>query len=51
VPAPWLEQPGPEVGSAALVAPLRHRVSLLVPAGGETPTGRLRRAALLVGLG
>ena len=29
VPASWLEQPGPEVGSAALAAPLRHRVSLL----------------------
>ena len=51
VPASWLEQPGPEVGSAALAAPLRHRVSLLLPAGGETPTGRLLRAALLEGLG
>ena len=51
VPASWLEQPGPEVGSAALAAPLRHPVSLLVPAGGETPTGRLLRAALLQGLG
>jgi DNA-binding transcriptional LysR family regulator len=51
VPASWLEQPGPEPGRAALAAPLRHRVSLLVPAGGETPTGRLLRAALVDDLG
>jgi DNA-binding transcriptional LysR family regulator len=51
VPASWLEQPGPEVGSAALARPLRQEVSLLVPAGGETPTGRLLRAALVEALG
>jgi len=48
VPAAWLAQPGPEVASADLAAPLHHRVSLLLPAGGETPTGRLLRTALQV---
>jgi DNA-binding transcriptional LysR family regulator len=52
VPAPWLEQPGPEVAAAELVdrAP-RHRVALLVPDGRETPAGRLLREALLEDLG
>jgi DNA-binding transcriptional LysR family regulator len=52
VPASWLEQPGPEVAVAELAAPApRHRVALLVPAGRETPSGRLLRDALLEDLG
>jgi len=52
VPASWLEQPGPEVAAAALAEPApRHRVALLVPAGRETPAGRLLRDALLEDLG
>jgi DNA-binding transcriptional LysR family regulator len=52
VPASWLEQPGPEVALAELAAPApRHRVALLVPAGRETPAGRLLRDALLQDLG
>jgi DNA-binding transcriptional LysR family regulator len=48
VPASWLEQPGPAVAAAALAEPApRHRVALLVPAGRETPAGRLLREALL----
>jgi DNA-binding transcriptional LysR family regulator len=52
VPASWLEQPGPDVAVAELAAPApRHRVALLVPAGRETPAGRLLRDALLEDLG
>jgi DNA-binding transcriptional LysR family regulator len=52
VPASWLEQPGPEVAVAELAAPAPcHRVALLVPAGRETPAGRLLRDALLEDLG
>jgi DNA-binding transcriptional LysR family regulator len=52
VPASWLEQPGPDVADVELAAPApRHRVTLLVPAGRETPAGRLLREALLEGLG
>jgi DNA-binding transcriptional LysR family regulator len=52
VPASWLGQPGPEVATAALAEPApRHRVALLVPAGRETPAGRLLRDALLQDLG
>ena len=52
VPASWLDQPGPEVAAAALAEPApRHRVALLVPAGRETPAGRLLREALLQDLG
>ena len=52
VPASWLEQPGPEVAAAELAEPApRHRVALLVPAGRETPAGRLLRDALLEDLG
>jgi DNA-binding transcriptional LysR family regulator len=52
VPASWLELPGPEVAVADLAAPApRHRVALLVPAGRETPAGRLLRDALSEDLG
>ena len=52
VPASWLEQPGPEIVAAALAEPApRHRVALFVPAGRETPAGRLLRDALLEDLG
>lgn len=52
VPASWLEQAGPDVAVAELAAPVpQHRVALLVPAGRETPAGRLLREALLEGLG
>jgi DNA-binding transcriptional LysR family regulator len=52
VPASWLDQPGPEVAIVALVdAELRHRVALLVPAGGVTAAGKLLRDALLQDLG
>jgi DNA-binding transcriptional LysR family regulator len=52
VPASWLEPPGPEVAVADLAEPApRHRVALLVPAGRETPAGRLLRDALLEDLG
>ena len=52
VPASWLEQPGPEVAAVELAAPApRHRVTLLVPAGRETPAGRLLRETLLEDLG
>jgi DNA-binding transcriptional LysR family regulator len=50
VPASWLERPGPVVGAADLKSPPRHRVSLLTPAAGPSPAGRLlferMRAAL-----
>jgi DNA-binding transcriptional LysR family regulator len=52
VPASWLELPGPEVAVADLAEPAPcHRVALLVPAGRETPAGRLLRDALSEGLG
>jgi DNA-binding transcriptional LysR family regulator len=52
VPASWLAQPGPDVATAELAEPApRHRVALLVPAGRETPAGRLLRDALLEDLG
>ncbi len=52
VPASWLALPGPDVGVAELAAPApRHRVALLVPAGGERPAGRLLRDALAADLG
>jgi DNA-binding transcriptional LysR family regulator len=52
VPASWLELPGPDVAVADLAEPApRHRVALLVPAGRETPAGRLLREALSEGLG
>jgi DNA-binding transcriptional LysR family regulator len=42
VPASWLERPGPVVGAADLAAPVpRHRLSLLTPAAGPSPAGRL----------
>jgi DNA-binding transcriptional LysR family regulator len=51
-PASWLEQPGPEIAAAELAEPApRHRVALFVPAGRETPAGRLLRDALLEDLG
>jgi DNA-binding transcriptional LysR family regulator len=47
VPASWLEQPGPDVGVAALAAPApQHRVALLIATERETPAGRLLREAL-----
>jgi len=52
VPASWLEQPGPEVAAAGLARPApSHHVALLVPAGRETPAGKLLREALLHDLG
>ena len=52
VPASWLELPGPDVAVADLAEPApRHRVVLLVPAGRETPAGRLLREALSESLG
>jgi len=52
VPASWVEQPGPEVAAVGLAEPApRHRVALLVPAGRETPAGKLLREALLEDLG
>jgi len=51
VPASWFDQPGPEVAGAELTAAPGHRVTLLVPAGRETPAGRLLREALVEGLG
>jgi DNA-binding transcriptional LysR family regulator len=52
VPASWLELPGPDVAVADLAEPApRHRVVLLVPAGRETPAGRLLREALSEDLG
>jgi DNA-binding transcriptional LysR family regulator len=47
VPASWLERPGPVVGAADLVAPPRHRLSLLTPAAGASPAGRLLHERLL----
>lgn len=41
VPASWLERPGPVVGAADLEDPPRHRLSLLTPAAGPSPAGRL----------
>ncbi len=41
VPASWLERPGPIVGAADLKDPPRHRLSLLTPAAGASPAGRL----------
>lgn len=41
VPASWLERPGPVVGAADLQDPPRHRLSLLTPAAGASPAGRL----------
>src|SRR4051794_518433 len=41
VPASWLERAGPVVGAADLAPALRHRLSLLRPAAGPSPAGRL----------
>jgi DNA-binding transcriptional LysR family regulator len=41
VPASWLERPGPVVAAADLDRPPRHRLSLLTPAAGASPAGRL----------
>ena len=47
VPASWLERPGPVVGAADLVHPPCHRLSLLTPAAGASPAGRLLHERLL----
>jgi DNA-binding transcriptional LysR family regulator len=47
VPASWLERPGPVVGAADLARAPRHRLSLLTPAAGASPAGRLLRERLL----
>ncbi len=47
VPASWLERPGPIVGAADLAAAPRHRLSLLTPAAGSSPAGRLLCERLL----
>ena len=41
VPASWLERPGPVVAAADVAVALRHRLSLLTPAAGLSPAGRL----------
>jgi len=52
VPGSWLELPGADVAVADLAEPApRHRVVLLVPAGRETPAGRLLRETLSERLG
>src|SRR4051794_37989168 len=47
VPASWLERPGPVVGAADLKNPPCHRLSLLTPAAGASPAGRLLHERLL----
>jgi DNA-binding transcriptional LysR family regulator len=47
VPASWLERPGPVVGAADLVRAPSHRLSLLTPAAGASPAGRLLHERLL----
>jgi DNA-binding transcriptional LysR family regulator len=47
VPASWLERPGPVVGAADLAAAPKHRLSLLTPAAGTSPAGRLLHERLL----
>jgi DNA-binding transcriptional LysR family regulator len=47
VPASWLERPGPVVGAADLVRAPCHRLSLLTPAAGASPSGRLLHERLL----
>ena len=41
VPASWLERPGPVVAAADVAVALCHRLSLLTPAAGLSPAGRL----------
>jgi len=47
VPASWLERPGPVVGAADLATAPRHRLSVLTPAAGSSPAGRLLCERLL----
>jgi DNA-binding transcriptional LysR family regulator len=47
VPASWLERPGPVVGAAHLAGAPCHRLSLLTPAAGASPAGRLLHERLL----
>jgi DNA-binding transcriptional LysR family regulator len=47
VPASWLERPGPVVGAADLRNAPCHRLSLLTPAAGASPAGRLLLERLL----
>jgi DNA-binding transcriptional LysR family regulator len=51
VPASWLERPGPVVGAADLDRAPRHRLSLLTPAAGPSPAGRLLLERLRSALG
>ncbi len=51
VPASWLERPGPVVGAADLERAPRHRLSLLAPAAGPSPAGRLLLERLRAALG
>jgi DNA-binding transcriptional LysR family regulator len=51
VPSSWLDAPGPQVDAVELDGDFVHSVALLVPAAGETPTGRLLSATLLENLG
>lgn len=51
VPASWLERPGPVVGAADLDRAPRHRLSLLTPAAGPSPAGRLLLERLRAALG
>jgi DNA-binding transcriptional LysR family regulator len=51
VPASWLERPGPVVGAADLDRAPRHRLSLLTPAAGPSPAGRLLLERLRTALG
>src|SRR6185503_5521383 len=47
VPGSWLERPGPVVGAADLRSAPCHRLSLLTPAAGASPAGRLLLERLL----
>jgi DNA-binding transcriptional LysR family regulator len=52
VPASWVEGPGPAVAVARLTEPApRHRLSLVVPAAGLSPAGRLLHEQLRIALG
>ena len=51
VPESWLERPGPVVGAADLERAPRHRLSLLTPAAGPSPAGRLLLERLRAALG
>jgi DNA-binding transcriptional LysR family regulator len=52
VPASWAGGPGPDVAVARLAEPApRYRLSLLAPAAGLSPAGRLLHEQLRIALG